>query len=289
MEENQNNNQANNQFNNANNQFNTQASNQFNNANNQFNTQANNQFNNANNQFNNQANNQYSNLNNNQFNNQPNNQYNNNFNTDAIKNETVETMKQVKDSIKNVNLKNDTKEATGFVKGMFKNPFQKIKEIAEDKSNKYLKIAIIFMAIWIIAEFVRLWWRYYSPLNHILEIVKATIEPILIVLILSIIVYAMNKKEKKSLSSIMSAITIAKIPVIFAAIVDLVDIVSDDAYKLTAPISKLASIVSTILIYFTIKEIMKEEDNSKFLKTFVIVEAIYCLAYFILSFLGIYI
>ena len=53
----------------------------------------------------------------------------NKVNTEEIKKETVETAKQVKDSIKNVDIKNDAKEATGFVSAMFKDPFAKIKEI----------------------------------------------------------------------------------------------------------------------------------------------------------------
>ena len=99
----------------------------------------------------------------------------------------------------------------------------------------------------------------------------------------------MNKKEKKSLATIITSITIAKIPTIFASVVNLLTIFSVSAYKITSPIASLCSVVTTILTYFTIKAIFNEEQNSKFLKTFVIIEAIYYVAYLIISFLEIYI
>ena len=52
----------------------------------------------------------------------------NKVNTEEIKKETVETAKKVKDSIKNVDIKNEAKEATGFVSAMFKDPLQKSKK-----------------------------------------------------------------------------------------------------------------------------------------------------------------
>lgn len=42
------------------------------------------------------------------------NQNNFNVNADDIKKETTETVNQVKDAIKNADLKNDSKEAKGF-------------------------------------------------------------------------------------------------------------------------------------------------------------------------------
>lgn len=221
----------------------------------------------------------------------------NKVNTEEIKKETVETAKQVKDSIKNVDIKNDAKEATGFVSAMFKDPFAKIKEIVEDKENKNLKLAIIFIAIWTVAVFIKSfttkYWTFTGIFNNvfknILSLVKVSIAPILAILVLSAIVYFMNKNEKKSLATIITSITIAKIPTIFASVVNLLTIFSASAYKITSPIASLCSVVTTILTYFTIKAIFKEEQNSKFLKTFVIIEAIYYVAYLIISFLEIYI
>ena len=45
-----------------------------------------------------------------------------NVNAEDVKKETEETVNQVKDTIKNVDLKNDSKEAKGFFFSFFKNP-----------------------------------------------------------------------------------------------------------------------------------------------------------------------
>lgn len=221
----------------------------------------------------------------------------NKVNTEEIKKETVETAKQVKDTIKNVDIKNDAKEATGFVSAMIKDPFAKIKEIVEDKQNKNLKIAIIFIIIWTVAIAIKAvstkYWSFNAIFNtvfrNMMSVVKVSIVPILSVLVLSGIVYFMNKNEKKSLITLITSLTIAKIPTILASVISLLTIFSTSAYKITSPIASLCSVVTTILTYFTIKEIFNEKENSKFLKTFVIIEAIYYVAYLVISFLEIYI
>ena len=213
--------------------------------------------------------------------------------TEEIKKETVEAAKQVTETIKNVDLKKDAKEAKGFVTAMIKDPFAKIKEIAEDKENKNLKMAIVFIIVWTVAVFIKAlsvkYWSFSALFNNVLSLVKTIIAPALGILVLSGIIYVMNKKEKKSILSLVTSITIAKIPTILAAVLSLLTIIGSGVSKITSPISSLCSIITTILTYFTIKEIMKEEDNSKFIKTFVIVEAIYYAAYVIIGLFGIYI
>ena len=49
-----------------------------------------------------------------------------NVNAEDVKKETEETVNQVKDTIKNVDLKNDSKEAKGFFFSFFKNPLGEI-------------------------------------------------------------------------------------------------------------------------------------------------------------------
>lgn len=213
--------------------------------------------------------------------------------TEEIKKETVEAAKQVTETIKNVDLKNDAKAAKGFVSAMFKDPFAKIKEIVEDKENKNLKMAIIFIIVWTVAVFIKAlslkYWSFSAVFRNVLSLVKTIIAPVLGILVLSGIVYVMNKKEKKSILSLVTSITIAKVPTILASVLSLLTIIGSGVSRITSPISSLCSIITTILTYFTIKEIMKEEDNSKFIKTFVIVEAIYYVAYVVIGLFGIYI
>ena len=216
-----------------------------------------------------------------------------NLNTEELKKETVETVNQVKETIKNVDIKNDAKEATGFVTSMFKEPFGTIKTIVDDSTNKNFKTAIIFVAVWTIVIFIKAlsikFWSFDALFRNMLSLIKTIIAPALGIVVLSGIIYFMNKENKKSLVTIMTAITTAKIPVIIASVVSLLTLFSSSAYKITSPFASLCSVVSVILTYFTAKSIFKEEQNSKFFKKFIAIEAIYYVAYILVSFLEIYI
>ena len=108
-----------------------------------------------------------------------------NVNTEEIKKETVETVNQVKETIKNVDIKKDAKEATGFVSSMFKDPFGTIKQIVNDSTNKFFKIAIIFMSLWIVAIFIgnlfetsMTRFSFNLAFKQILSIIKAVVAPL---------------------------------------------------------------------------------------------------------------
>ncbi|MCI8352332.1 MAG: hypothetical protein HFJ58_01730 [Clostridia bacterium] len=219
------------------------------------------------------------------------------INTEELKKETAEAVNQVKDTIKNVDIKNDAKEATGFVKSMFKDPFATIKNIADDSTNKTFKMAIIFVAIWMIAEFLGAiipvvtsrYWTGSLAVERIFRIIKYTIAPVLSILVLSGIVYFTNKENKKSMITTITSISIAKIPVILASVVSLITLISSNASPVTSRFSGFCSVVSIILVYFSTKALCGEEQNSKFIKKFVIIYAIYYVVSLIAYYLGLYI
>lgn len=220
-----------------------------------------------------------------------------NINTEELKRQTVDTVNQVKETIKNVDIKNDAKEATGFVSAMFKDPFENIRQIANDSTNKHFKTAILFILIWMVSLIVdRLFGIYYAPsgfsvsfaFKQILSFIKVALGPVIGVIVLSGIIYFMNKENKKSLITNMTAVVTAKIPVIIATIISLLTIIDSKVSLITTPISSLCYVISIVLTYFATKTLFGEEQNSNFLKKFVIIEAIYYAVYVIVSLLGIY-
>lgn len=219
------------------------------------------------------------------------------INTEELKKETAEAVNQVKDTIKNVDIKNDAKEATGFVKSMFKDPFGTIKSIADDSTNKTLKMAIIFVAIWVIAEFLDViipvvtsrYWTGSLAVERIFRIIKYTVAPVISILVLSGIVYFMNKENKKSMLTTITSIVVAKIPVILASVVSLITLISSNASPVTSRFSSFCSVVSVILVYFSTKALCGEEQNSKFIKKFVVIYAIYYVISLVAYYLGLYI
>ena len=72
---------------------------------------------------------------------------------EEVKKETFKTANDIKESVKNVNIKDETLKTKGFIGEMFKNPIDKIREIAKEDS-KYFKTALFVLAIWTIAVFI---------------------------------------------------------------------------------------------------------------------------------------
>ena len=214
--------------------------------------------------------------------------------TEELKSEAASTVNQVKETIKKVDIKKDSVETKGFIKDMFKDPLGTIQEIATKDTTQFFKYAIIILVIWTAIILVKQCFSigylgYLNIGNTILSIVKAVLVPVLSILTMSIITFVLNKNNKKSLTTVITAITAAKIPTVLASIISMLTLISNDISKITSPISSFASVISTVLMYFALKAIFGIEKNSDFIKKFALVEIIYYVVYFVLSFLGIHI
>lgn len=216
-------------------------------------------------------------------------------NTEALKSEASTTVNQVKDTIKNVDIKKDSIETKGFVLEMAKDPLGKIREIVNENNGKFLKYAIIIIVIWSLAVLILecfdqgSFFEYYNLGNSIKNIITATITPIISILVMSLVIFLMNKKNKKSLTTIMTVVTSANIPIAIAGVVKLLTIISSSASVLTTPFSKLCRVITAVLMYFTMKTILGAEKNSEFIKKFVLIEGIYYITYIVIAALSIYI
>ena len=210
-----------------------------------------------------------------------------------IKQETVNTFNEAKEKMKNIDFKAEAETGKGLLKKLIKNPFEAIKETAQDSENNFFKTAILLVAIWAIIAFVKQLLYYitskYAKFSgeNILSLIKITVAPICRILALTLSVYIVNKKSKKSFITIITTMTVAKIPVIISSLLGFLTYISHKVTYITNPISSLLSIISTILIYFAVKSLSDEENDSDALKAFIKVEAVYCIIYFALSFLDI--
>lgn len=217
-----------------------------------------------------------------------------NMDSRNIKEEATDAVNQVKDTIKNVDIKKDSLETKGFIVEMFKNPLEKIREIATKNDKKFLKYVIIILVIWCISELVHEIftlniWGYFNLGKNILRVIIAGITPIISILVMSIIVFLVKGKNKKNLTTIISTITSANIPMVIASIVSLLTLINIRANVLTNPFTQLCNVITIILSYFGIKSLLGIEKNSEYIKKFVIIEAIFYIVYIVLSFLDIYI
>lgn len=228
-----------------------------------------------------------------------------NVNAEDLKKEAKETVNQVKDSFKNVNMKEETEKTKKYFSRFLKEPITVIKEIAHDKNNSFFKTAIVLLVVWIlvsvIVSIINLITSVFSVIfnigfefvfqtifRNLLNILKSLVVPIISVAVLSTAIYFTNTKNKKSFLTTVVTVMAAKIPVVLASIISIITIIPYIG-NLAVPVSSLLGLVSTVLTFFAIKSLNDEESNDQAVKKFLIVEGIYVLVSFVLSFLTIYI
>ena len=216
-----------------------------------------------------------------------------------IKKETVNTVNDVKETIKNVNIKQDTAETKSFIVSFYTNPLGTLKQIIEENSDKYLKHTIIILIIWVVAAIItrsgiifnNITWDFGyifgSLFKNTIDVFKSMIEPILSVLTVSIILFLFKKYNRKKLTTIITAVTTAYIPVAISQVAKILLIISSDVDKLTNTFGQFCSAITIILTYFVAKDVLGIEKHSEFIKKFLIIEAIHYAVYFLLLFLGI--
>lgn len=209
---------------------------------------------------------------------------------EEIKKETIETAKVFKDSVKNVNIKDETKNAKNFIIKMFREPLGTIQEIANDETNKFLKTALFILVIWILAVFLKstyatiYYWGFDRVWNNILSVLKAVLAPGIGIIVYSVIVLILNKENKKSLITNITTLTISQLPSMIASIVLLLNLFSKKIIHITSYFSNLCSILTVVLTYFALKALFAKESNKEFFKKYVIIQLIFFVCAIIISF-----
>lgn len=216
-----------------------------------------------------------------------------NIDAEELKNQTKDTVKQVKDTIKDVDFKNDTKEATGFVKEMFNNPFEAVEKVARGEEN-ILKKSIVIMILYIVASalcqviYLIKYGRLSNVGTNLMGLVRSILSPVLYVLVPAVVIFIMNKNNKKSLPVVLMTLITAAVPMVVVEVINVLESIVGAIRLVSSPISTGLISVSAILTYFGIKELFAEEEHNKFIKTFAIIEVVSALIFYLLSSAGIY-
>lgn len=213
--------------------------------------------------------------------------------SEAIKSEAKSTVNDVKETIRNVDIKTDAKVTTNFVSSMLKNPLDTLRKIANDSKSTALKHAIILLIVWTVAVLINSIfgtnWVFKYVASNILSVIKAILAPALGVITLSVITYVLQGSNKKSLTSIFTTVTIASTPIILVTVLSLLKLFSGNFVSIVEPLNQFGVILTAVFMYFSLKAVIGTEENSRFIKSFMLIQILYFLVYFVLTFLGIYI
>lgn len=211
---------------------------------------------------------------------------------EELKNETKETVNQVKDSIKKVNLKKDTEATKGLLLEMLSNPFEAVRKVAEEKENVFSKV-IFLMIIWIAASVIAgvitliKYGKFSNVLGNIMDFISYVLRPIFVVVVPAIIILIMNKENKKSLITVISTLVIASVPTIISRVINIITVLVTGVSIITSPIASMLSGITTVLTYFGMKDLFAEEEHKSFIKKYAIIELVTAFVLVILSRIGI--
>lgn len=211
--------------------------------------------------------------------------------TEQIKTDAKTTFNNAKESIRNVNFKEDAKITSGYVSGMIKNPLETLKKIAADRKNSNFKNALILVFLWLIVILLTsifgVHWTKKVIGYNFLEMVRDLLAPVIGIVVYAYIIYFMQKSSKRNLTTNITVVTTAIIPNILVEILSVLKLFSYDFNKIISPLSIFATTISIVLIYFSTKDLMDEDDDNTFIKKFCSIQFIYFVVYFILTFLKI--
>lgn len=213
--------------------------------------------------------------------------------TEKLKNETKETVNQVKDTIKNVDFKKDTEETKGFLKEMFSDPFEAVKKVASGEENvlkKAVMIMIIFIVASVVYELISLikYGKYSGIGDNILDLVASVLNPIFYIVVPALVILIMNKNSKKSLTTVISTLVVTSVPVVINNVIDIIEILVSGITIISGPISTALSAASLVLTYFGMKDLFEEDNDSSFIKKYVIIKLVAAFVLVILGRIGIY-
>lgn len=191
---------------------------------------------------------------------------------EELKNETKETVNQVKDTLKNVDINKEAKETKGFLKGMFVEPFDTVERVATGEQDAFKRAVVLVIVHCVLAFIISiLGYHYGNILNKLKNIILATISPILMVVVPTIMIVLMNKNNKKSATTVISTLVVARVPAIISSLVSVVSSIIPRISLITSPICSALSAITIVLTFVGMKKLFDEERQS-FLSKFAIIE-----------------
>lgn len=182
---------------------------------------------------------------------------------EELKNQTKDTVNQVKETVKNINFKEDAKATKGFVLKMIQNPISTIKEVAEGKENHF-SIVIILLICFIVIHGV------LGLLGE--SLISGILSPIILVLSMTISIVLFGGKDKKNMPTIISGVTISTIPLIFAYIIGIISKILELPTEIYIDTKIVATALYAVLSYFSINVLITSEpDENKFFRKYSVI------------------
>lgn len=197
---------------------------------------------------------------------------------EELKNQTKDTVNQVKETIKNVDFKKDANATKGFILEMIQKPFTTIKDVITEKENRFANAVILMICLMVVSGLgyiIDIAFSKYLDLDFkFLTFVTEVISPLLYVLAFTIAVVLFGGKDKKSITTILSGVTIAYTPRILSMLTSIIYSIVNIRIVgyIDGIVLKTVDFLSLSLLFIAIKGLITpDEDEDKSYRKIVVI------------------
>ena len=197
----------------------------------------------------------------------------NKVSAEELKEETKQTFNKVKDEIKDANFKAETIEATNFVKDMFMDPVDAVKNVSNEVGPKLITVIMLVIGVMLSNLLKNIMWAFGNSniFDSLWEIITSLTSGVCIILVPAFIAYVFNRNSDRSLLTSISLMAMANVPTIFVNLLTALTRIVPKLAGIIGIINHGLEVACVVLTYFALKTFCKEEDDL-FIFKFVIIE-----------------
>lgn len=197
----------------------------------------------------------------------------NKVSAEELKEETKQTFNKVKDEIKDANFKEETIEATNFIKDMFMDPVGAVKNVSNEVGPKLITVIMLVIGVMLSNLLKNIMWAFGNSniFDSLWEIITSLTSGVCIILVPAFIAYVFNKNSDRSLLTSISLMAMANVPTIFVNVLSALTRIVPKLAGMIGVLNQGLNVAHVVLTYFALKTFCKEEDDL-FIFKFVIIE-----------------
>ena len=208
-------------------------------------------------------------------------------------------VEEVLNSAANIDVNAEFKATEGFFKEFIKSPVDAVMQEAKNSKVSMVMFGVL-MLLWMLVSAlpafvnqIRTVWRlrnaFVSPSIFTIVTVpaRAALAPVIGVVIISLVIFAINNTGKKSIGDIIKLVAITQIPSIVASVIFIANILGTWTFRFLFPVGSLGVGLSILLLFTAIKTLNNEESNSQAFFSFAKVYGIYMIARIFFSLIGV--
>ena len=197
----------------------------------------------------------------------------NKVSAEELKEETKQTFNKVKDEIKDANFKEETIEATNFIKDMFMDPVGAVKNVSNEVGPKLITVIMLVIGVMLSNLLKNIMWAFGNSniFDSLWEIITSLTSGVCIILVPAFIAYVFNRNSDRSLLTSISLMAMANVPTIFVNVLSALTRILPKLAGIVGVLNQGLNVAHVVLTYFALKTFCKEEDDL-FIFKFVIIE-----------------